>query len=224
MIDACKKGRRLLMIAYRSQYEPMDRMIAKWVREKQFGASREFIAGNSQNIGNPAQWRLKRALAGGVPMPDVGIYSLNAARFLSAEQPFEVIATTWQPNDDPRFREVEQSVHFVLRFPSSLTVTCMSSYASHKSRFFRLQGAHGWAEMNPAFSYNGLQLRKGELIEGKNSTTQIGIDPVDQFAREIDHMSMSIVRGQTPHTPARKACRISGSLRPSMNRRARAAR
>jgi predicted dehydrogenase len=201
MIDACKKAQRLLMIAYRSQYEPMDRMVAKWVREKQLGPLHEFIAGNSQNVGDPTQWRLKRALAGGGPLPDVGIYCLNAARFLSGEEPFEVFATTWQPPDDPRFQEVEQSVQFLLRFPGGLTATCMASYASHESRFFRLQGAQAWAEMSPAFSYNGLQLRKGQLVEGKNSTVQISIDPVDQFAREIDHMSLCVVRGQTPHTP-----------------------
>lgn len=201
MIEAWKKADRLLMIAYRSQYEPMDRMIAKWVKEKQLGPLREFIAGNSQNVGDPTQWRLKRALAGGGPLPDVGIYCLNAARFLSGEEPFEVFATTYTPDDDPRFKEVEQSVQFLLRFPSGLTATCMASYASHESRFLRLQGAQGWAEMNPAFSYNGLQLRKGQLVEGKNAQIQIGIDPVDQFAREIDHMSLCVVRGQTPHTP-----------------------
>jgi predicted dehydrogenase len=201
MIEACKKANRLLMIAYRSQYEPMDRMIAKWVKEKQLGPLHEFIAGNSQNVGDPTQWRLKLALAGGGPLPDVGIYCLNAARFLSGEEPFEVFATTYKPDDDPRFKEVEQSVQFLLRFPSGLTATCMASYASHESRFFRLQGAQGWAEMNPAFGYNGLQLRKGQLVEGKNAQIQIGIDPVDQFAREIDHMSLCVVRGQTPHTP-----------------------
>lgn len=201
MIDACKKAKRLLMIAYRSQYEPMDRMVAKWVKEKRLGPLHEFIAGNSQNVGDPTQWRLKHALAGGGPMPDVGIYCLNAARFLSNEEPNEVFATIYRPQDDPRFKEVEQSVQFILRFPSGLTATCMSSYASHESRFFRLQGAHGWAELNPAFGYNGLQLRRGELVDGKNATTQISIDPVDQFAREIDHMSLCVVRGQTPHTP-----------------------
>ncbi|WGS54993.1 Gfo/Idh/MocA family oxidoreductase (plasmid) [Paraburkholderia sp. D15] len=201
MIEACRKANRLLMIAYRSQYEPMDRMVARWVREKRLGPLSEFIAGNSQNVGDPAQWRLKRALAGGGPLPDVGIYCVNAARFLSNEEPYEVIATTYQPADDPRFREVEQSVHFVLRFPSGLTATCMASYANHDSRFFRLQGAQAWAELNPAFGYNGLQLRRGELVEGKNAATQIVVDPVDQFAREIDHMSLCVVRGQTPHTP-----------------------
>ncbi|VVD29018.1 protein of unknown function [Paraburkholderia dioscoreae] len=55
--------------------------------------------------------------------------------------------------------------------------------------------------MNPAFGYNGLQLRKGQLSEGKNARIQIGIDPADRFAREIDHMSLSVVEGPTSHTP-----------------------
>ncbi|WGS55184.1 Gfo/Idh/MocA family oxidoreductase (plasmid) [Paraburkholderia sp. D15] len=201
MIDACRKAQRFLMIAYRSQYEAMDRMIARRVKEKQLGPLREFIAGNSQNVGDPAQWRLNLALAGGGPLPDVGIYCLNAARFLSGEEPHEVIASVFRPADDPRFREVEQSVHFVLRFPSGWSATCMASYASHESRFFRLQGAQGWAEMNPAFGYNGLQMRKGTLVEGKNATIDITIDPENQFAREIDHMSLCVARNQTPHTP-----------------------
>jgi predicted dehydrogenase len=201
MIDACWKAHRLLLIAYRSQYEPMDRMIAKWVREKQLGPLCEFIAGNSQNVGDPNQWRLKRALSGGGPLADLGIYCLNAARFLSGEEPHEVIAPAWRPDEDPRLREVGQSVHLALPCPSGLTATCMASYASHESRFFRLQGPQAWAEMSPAFNYNGLQLRRGELTESKNATTQIGIDPVDQFVREIDHMSLCVVRGKTPHTP-----------------------
>ena len=201
MIDACRNANRLLMIAYRSQYEPMDRLVAKWIKEKQLGPVTEFIAGNSQNAGDPGQWRLKRALAGGGPLPDVGIYCINAARFLLDEEPTEVIGTVVQPASDPRFREVEQSVHFILRFPSGATATCASSYATHEARFFRVQGAKAWAEMNPAFAYNGLRLRKGMLIEEKNAATEITVDPVDQFAREIDHMALCVVRNRTPHTP-----------------------
>ncbi|WP_250454883.1 Gfo/Idh/MocA family oxidoreductase [Caballeronia sp. ATUFL_M2_KS44] len=201
MIDACRNANRLLMIAYRSQYEPMDRLVAKWIKEKQLGPVTEFIAGNSQNAGDPGQWRLKRALAGGGPLPDVGVYCINAARFLLDEEPTEIIGTVMQPASDPRFREVEQSVHFILRFPSGATATCASSYGNHESRFFRVQGAKAWAEMNPAFGYNGLRLRKGMLVEEKNAATEITIDPVDQFAREIDHMALCVVRNRTPHTP-----------------------
>ncbi|SAK99216.1 oxidoreductase domain-containing protein [Caballeronia fortuita] len=201
MIDAMKRANRKLMIAYRSQYEPMDRMIAKMVKDKKLGALREFIAGNSQNVGDPSQWRLKKSLAGGGAMPDIGLYCLNAARFLSGEEPREVVATVHRPEGDPRFVEVEESVQFILRFPSGLTATCMSSYASHESRFFRLQGAQGWVEMDPAFGYNGLRMRHGMLVDGKSATTEVQIDPQNQFAREIDHMSTCVSDDIVPHTP-----------------------
>src|ERR1700710_2902644 len=45
---------------------------------------------------------------------------------------------------------LEQSVHFILRFPGGFTATCSSGYASHQSRSFRAEGPQGWAEMNPA--------------------------------------------------------------------------
>ncbi|WP_244206987.1 Gfo/Idh/MocA family protein [Caballeronia pedi] len=201
MVDAMKCANRKLKIGYRSQYEPMDRMIMKMVNERYLGPLREFIAGNSQNVGDPAQWRLKKALAGGGAMPDIGLYCLNAARFLSGEEPQEVIATVHRPEGDPRFVEVEASVHFILRFPSGLTATCMSSYASHESRFFRLQGAEGWAEMDPAFGYNGLRMRHGTLVDGKSATIEVQTDPQNQFAREIDHMSLCVQDDIMPHTP-----------------------
>jgi len=92
-------------------------------------------------------------------------------------------------------------VHFILRFPSRLTATCVSSYASHESRFFRLQGAQGWPEMDPAFGYNGLRLRHGTLQDGKSAITEVQIDPQNQFAREIDHMSVCVKDDIVPHTP-----------------------
>jgi predicted dehydrogenase len=201
MIDACRRADRRLMIAYRSQYEPRDRALAKWVREKRLGELRQFVAVNSQNVGDPDQWRLKRSLAGGGALPDIGLYCLNAARFLSGEEPDEVLANVVQPKGDPRFTEVEQSVQFILRFPSGFAATCASSYASHESRYFRIEGANGWAEMNPAFSYHGLRLRRGQMVEGRNTETDISFPPAMQFAREIDHMSMCVMRNQVPHTP-----------------------
>jgi predicted dehydrogenase len=89
------------MIAYRNQYEPMDRMIVKMAQQGKLGPLREFIAGNSQYVGDSSQWRLKKALAGGGALPDIGLYALNAARFLSGQEPFEAMATTTKPDNDP---------------------------------------------------------------------------------------------------------------------------
>jgi predicted dehydrogenase len=201
MIAACAAAGRKLMIAYRSQYEPLDRALVKMVQEGKLGKIREFVAGNSQNSVDPEHWRFKKALAGGGALPDIGVYCLNAARFLTGEEPTEAIASVYQPSDDPRFTEVEQSVQFILRFPSGFNATCVSSYASHKSQFFRLQGDKGWAEMNPGFAYNGLRLRHGALVDGEEATTERSIEPNNQFAREIDHMSLCVINDVKPHTP-----------------------
>lgn len=201
MIDACRKADRKLMIAYRSQYEPNDRALLRMVRDKRLGTLREFISSNSQNQGDPNQWRLKRAMAGGGALPDVGIYCMNAARFLSGEEPIEVIGHTWSTPGDVRFREVEESVHFILRFPSGFTATCTSSYASHNSKFLRLQGSDAWAEMDPAYAYSGLKLRSGRLRDGGEVIEEFEIETGDQFAKEMDHMARCVRQNRVPHTP-----------------------
>jgi predicted dehydrogenase len=201
MIDACNKAHVKLMVAYRSQYEPLDRSIAKQLREGRFGAIKAFSAFNGQNQGDPGQWRLKRALAGGGALPDIGLYCLNAARFLSGEEPSEVIGRTFSTPGDPRFAEVEESVHFLLQFPSGWVADCGASYATHRSQFLRLHGEKAWAELDPAFAYTGLKLRIGSVTDEHNAVLEPDADAVDQFAREIDHMARCVLDDVRPHTP-----------------------
>ena len=201
MVAACNTANVKLMIAYRQQYEPMNRAIVKMVKEGKLGTLRSFIASNSQNQGDPNQWRQKLALAGGGCLPDVGIYCLNAARFLTGQEPSEVWGTTVQPKDDPRFREVEMTCSFGMKFPSGLTALCNSGYGAHRSQFLRLEGADAWAELSPAFGYHGLKLRSNRLEDNQSTTMEPSISEVDQFATEIDHMSLCIQQNLQPHTP-----------------------
>jgi predicted dehydrogenase len=201
MIEACSRANTMLMVAYRNQYEPLNRMLVKAVRTGELGALREFVSANSQNQGDPTQWRLNRALAGGGPLPDVGIYCINAARFLSGEEPDEVFGQTFRLEGDPRFREVESTVQFTMKFPSGFRAACTASYDSHRSQFLRLQGTKAWAEFDPAYAYDGLQLRFGRRVDDEDTVTQVDVSPKDQFAAEIDHFSSCILNGRKPHTP-----------------------
>ena len=201
MIASCKTANMELMIAYRQQYEPMNRAIAKMVRDRRLGALRSLVATNAQNQGDPSQWRQKIALSGGGCLPDVGIYCLNAARFLSGEEPSEVWGTLHQPTDDPRFREVEESCSFLMKFPSGLIAACSSGYGAHRSQGLRLEGDQGWAELNPAFSYTGLVLRTSTVQDGHDVVSEPSIEAVDQFATEMDHMAFCVRNSQRPHTP-----------------------
>ena len=201
MIAACKAANVKLMIAYRQQYEPMNREIIKMVREGKLGTVKSFVATNSQNQGDPSQWRQKLALAGGGCLPDVGIYCFNAARFLTGEEPFEVVAFTTQPKSDPRFAEVEETCGFTLHFPSGLIATSVTGYGAHRSQFLRVEGEKAWAELSPAFAYTGIKLKTNRTEDGHNVLSEPSIEEKDQFALEMDHMALCVQQNLQPHTP-----------------------
>ena len=201
MIDACAAAKVKLMIAYRQQYEPHNRALKKLFSDGKMGKLRGFVATNSQQQGDPTQWRLKKSLAGGGCLPDVGLYCLNASRFLSGEEPVRVSAQLWQPKDDPRFREVEASVSFSMHFPSGYAATCTTSYDVHKSAYLRLEGTDAWGELTPAFAYHGNKLVWSALQDGKEMKFAPEIEEKDQFALEMDHFADCILQNKTPHTP-----------------------
>ena len=85
---------------------------------------------------------------------DIGIYALNAVRYLSGQEPSEVSAISYSTPDDPRFKEVEETIAFELRFKSGLVASCLSSYGFGCNRF-RVYGTRGQLESEPYWSYQG---------------------------------------------------------------------
>ncbi|HEY4358551.1 MAG TPA: Gfo/Idh/MocA family oxidoreductase [Acidobacteriaceae bacterium] len=201
MIAACRFANVKLMIAYRQQYEPMNREMVKMIRSGKLGQVHSYMATLTQNQDDPSQWRLHKALAGGGCLSDVGIYCLNASRFWSGEEPVEVFGQTFQPASDPRFTEVEAACNFTLRFPSGLIASCNSGYAAHRSSFARIEGSDGWAQLSPSFGYSGLKLQYNKLFEGHGTDFQPSVSEKDQFALEMDHMALCVMRNRQPHTP-----------------------
>lgn len=206
MIDACKQANRKLMIAYRCQYDPYHRAVIQMVRNKELGPVKLIQADNGQNQSstNLEQWRLKRALAGGGALPDVGIYCLNAARFLTGEEPILISAQQYTTPGDPRFKEVEESVTFQMRFPSGILALCSTSYGTHDSRRYRVFGSDAWAQLDPAFPYSGLRLmtaRRSPSNSMQDNITEIRMSQKSQFALEMDHMADCVIHNKQPHTP-----------------------
>jgi predicted dehydrogenase len=113
-------------------------------RDPANGPIRLIDAVNGQNDANNGQWRLKQALAGGGSLPDVGIYCLNATRYITGEEPIEVTGRMTRPTNDPRFREIEDIAQFTLRFPSGIIANCASGYSFHQSGHLRVQSEKAW--------------------------------------------------------------------------------
>jgi predicted dehydrogenase len=205
MINACKQANRKLMIAYRCQYEPHHRAVIQMIRSKELGSLKLIQADNGQNQGGDLnQWRLQKSLAGGGSLPDVGIYCLNATRYLTGEEPIAITANLFTTPNDPRFREVEETVTFQLRYPSGVLAICSTSYGFHRASRFRVFGSDAWAQLDPAFEYRGLQMmigRKSSSNPMAENITQVRMSEKNQFALEMDHMADCVIHDRVPHTP-----------------------
>jgi predicted dehydrogenase len=201
MIEACRSADRKLMIAYRCQYEVNNRELAERARRGELGDIQFVNAINTQNQGDPTQWRQMRRLSGGGSLPDVGLYCLNTTRALLGEEPVEVTARIQSPDNDPRFKEVESTVSFVLRFPSGVLANCVSSYSLHTLRNFRVLGSKASAEITNAFDYEGQKLTISRRDGQAEAATELSLGMKNQFALEMDHMALCVRHNVEPRTP-----------------------
>ncbi len=197
MIAASRKAGKKLMIGYRSRFEPYNRLAIDLARSGHVGPTRLITAEHGFPI-KPDQWRLDKPLSGGGSMMDIGIYSLNAARYLTGEEPVEVTAVESTDRSDPRFRTVEDRISFLLRFPSGIIADCISSYSTgHNS--YRINGAQGWIGMEPATPYAGqsMTIRK----DGVTAPRTLPAPTKNQFAGQLDHLAECILTDKTPIVP-----------------------
>lgn len=203
MIAAGKKADRKLMIGYRCRYEPFNQEMIRMAREQELGKVKIIQTDAGFNIGDPTQWRLNKAMAGGGCLMDIGIYALQAARYISGEEPTEINAMMYSTPNDPRFKEVEESINFQLRFPSGVLANCTSNYGTDYRSHFRALAEKGYFELDPAMSYSGLRMRVmsgGELAEKF-------LPQRDHFGSEMEHMSTCVMENKEPLTPGEEGLR-----------------
>jgi predicted dehydrogenase len=203
MIEAGKKANRKLMIAYRCRYEPYNQEAIRIARSTELGPTQMITADAGFNIGEPNQWRLNKKLAGGGSLMDIGIYALNATRYLTGEEPVELNAMSYTTPGDPRFKEVEEHISFQLRFPSGILANCTSSYGYFPQSRYTLLSAEGSLELDPATWYTGLRMK----VARRNTIEERQLPTVDHFTAEMDHMSNCVIENQEPLTPGEEGLR-----------------
>jgi predicted dehydrogenase len=195
MIAAAKKNDRKLMIAYRLHYEPYNRRAIEMARKKEFGDIRIFAADNYQDTHAP-NIRLQKETGTG-PLGDVGVYCINAARYITGEEPVEVTGMAHQPLTEDRFRDFPASYVFTLRFPSGALAHCSCGFNGKGSNRFRAICSDGYFGLEPAYSYGGQKFQTSRQdLKGIND-----IAPVNHFAAEMDHFSACVRDNKQPDTP-----------------------
>ena len=156
MINACRDAGVQLGIGYRLHFEPFTKEVMRIGQQKVFGEVRFIQTNFGFSISDPAQWRLKKAMAGGGPLMDVGIYCVQASRYITGEEPIWVTAQYGPVTDKKLFAEVEESVSWQMEFPGGAISNGFTSYKSNIEQLY-MSANDGWIQLSPAYSYGPLQ-------------------------------------------------------------------
>jgi len=193
MIAACKKANVKLLVGYRMHFEPKTLEIIRMRKDGEFGKILFFQGLSGFRIGDPTQWRLKKELAGGGAMMDIGIYSINGARYMIGEEPVWVTAQETK-TDKEKFKEgVDETIQFQLGFPGGAVASCLSTYSMNNLDRFFLNAEKGFAEMQPSTNYGPIKgkTHKGELTQEHKTHQTV----------QMDEMAGIILEGKQPIVP-----------------------
>jgi predicted dehydrogenase len=204
MIAACRQAGKKLMIGYRCHFEATNLEAIRRARAGEIGKLRYFRSEHGFTANNPNAWRLKKAMSGGGSLMDIGIYALNAARYMTGEEPVAVYAQETTDRNDPRFREVEDMIAFELEFPSGVIGSCMSMYSANQNHIL-LMGDKGRIELEPGTSYRGNRLWVGNGRE--NEITPPPGPGATQWAGQLDHLSQCVLQNREPIVPGEEGLR-----------------
>jgi predicted dehydrogenase len=198
MIHAAEAADVRLMIAYRLHFEKANLKAIEIARSRQLGELRMFSSTFAINVveGNV---RLQSELGGGT-LYDIGVYCINAARYLFGDEPTEVFAMSGR-RDDPRFAEVDEATTAILRFPGDRLATFTSSFGCAETGSYQLCGTKGNLRVDPAYDYFS-GLTHYLTIEGK--TQKKTYRRRDQFGPELAYFSDCVLQGTDPEPNGRE--------------------
>ena len=193
MVEACKKANVKLLVGYRMHFEANTLEVIRMRSSGELGKIYFFQGLSGFRIGDPTQWRLNKKLAGGGAMMDIGIYSINGARYMVGEEPIWV--TAQETKTDPvKFKEgVDETIQFQLGFPSGAVASCLSTYSMNGLDKFYLNGEKGWAEMQPSTGYGP--------IKGRTNKGELNLPHVTHQTVQMEEFSAIILQGKKPVVP-----------------------
>lgn len=192
MIDACKKARRMLSIGYRLHFEPHHIEVMRLGQQHVYGKITSIDTANGFTWGgNPDSWRLKKAMAGGGGLMDMGVYSIQGSRYSMGTEPLFVTAREEKTRQE-LFKEVDETVIWDLEFPGGVVAHGKSSYNANWG-YLRVEAEKGRFELEPAFGYSGVQ--------GKTSEGDMNFPQVNQQALQMDDFAQCILKKKPTRVP-----------------------
>ena len=193
MIHAAQSNDVKLMIAYRLHFEAANMKAVEIVRSGKIGEPRLFNSVFSMQV-RPGNIRTDKEMGGGT-LYDIGIYCINAARYLFRDEPIEVFAFSSANRKDRRFKEIDEMTGAVLRFPNDRLATFVSSFGAADVASYGILGTRGDLHVEQAYEY---VMPVNHYLTVKGKTRKRSFPKRDQFAPELIYFSDCIKNDKTP--------------------------
>ena len=189
MIDVCNQAGVQLAVGYRLHYEPYNMEMKRLGQEKVFGPVRliEVSLGYSLEGIDPSDWHLNREMAGGGPLMNLGVYCVQAGRYILGEEPIAVTAQYGPVTNELLFSDVEESITWQLTFPSGAVCTSSSTYYCGIDRLYA-SAEKGFFELSPAVSYGP--------FKGRSSKGEINFPTINQQTAQLDGIGKYILENK----------------------------
>jgi predicted dehydrogenase len=192
MIDACDEHGVKLMIAYRLHFEEINLKAVELVRRGRIGEPKFFNSSFAMTV-RRGDIRTKSDLGGGT-LYDIGVYCINAARYLFRAEPTEVMALSVN-SGGAKLDEIDESTGALLRFDGGRVAAFVTSFNAADVASYRIVGTKGQLHVDPAYEYaEGLAYEL--TVNGKTTRKRIG--KRDQFAPELLYFSDCIRQRRVP--------------------------
>lgn len=198
IIRAADEGGAKLMVAYRLHFDPVNLNVVNLARSGRLGTPRIFNSIFSQQV-RAGDTRLKAKVGGG-PLHDIGIYCINAARYLFQAEPCEVMAMG-AASKDRRFRQVDEMVGALLRFPGDRLASFVCSFGASDRADLDIVGTKGSVHLESAYEYS-VGMKAVTRANGRTRTTDYPVH--DQFAPQLRYFSRCILRKRNPEPSGRE--------------------
>ncbi len=194
MMKAARQNHVKLMVAYRLHFEASNLEAIALAKSGRLGDLRVFTSEFSQQVADKNVRVTESVAHGGGPVYDMGVYCINAARYLFQAEPIEVSAIA-ASKPESRFEQVDEMVSAVLRFPGDRLATFTCSFGAADVSRYSLLGTKGSLRAEPAYEYaEGI---KHEVTSGGKTKVK-SFPKRDQFAAEISYFSDCVIRNKEP--------------------------
>jgi predicted dehydrogenase len=193
MIQAAQENRVKLMIAYRLHFEPANLAAIELVNSGKIGHPKIFNSTFTEQV-KEGDIRLNARKLGGGTLYDIGIYCINAARYLFQEEPERVVAVSGS-SKEPRFRQAEENTSATLCFSHGKLATFTCSFGASSVSAYEVVGTEGSVRLDPAYEYAAELKHEVKIGEKKNQRV---FPKHDQFAPELIYFSDCILNNKDP--------------------------